>query len=149
MRRLVVLVLVVSALATAGSAAAKTPLPGFHAASGNISCVLLSVPTGNLLCSIAHATYAAALEKRCFNPSGENGAGVDWHGFLLTPTKKGRINCSGGALYDPSRVRYLTIAYGKTWGLAGFACTSHTTGLTCRNRRGHGFFISRRAWSTW
>ena len=150
MRRLCVVLLSILAVAASAAAAnAKAPLPGFRADRGNISCVLLSVPTGNLLCTIAHASYAKALRNRCLNPNGQNGAGVDWHGFLLTPKTKARINCSGGILYDPARVRYLTIAYGKSWGLAGFVCTSHVSGMTCRNPRGHGFTISRRAWNTW
>jgi hypothetical protein len=144
------LVVAVLALATAGTAAAaKPPLPGFRTAGGNIRCLLLSVPTGNLLCTIDHATYAAKLQNRCLNPKGQTGAGVDWHGFLLTPTRKGQINCSGGILYDPSRAKYLGIGYGKTWALAGYSCTSHVSGLTCRNAKGHGLFISRRAWRTW
>jgi hypothetical protein len=149
MRRFCVLLLVVLALAAAGAAGATTPLPGFRTANGNISCVLLSVPTGNLLCTIAHARYAKTLQNRCMNPNGDKGAGVDWHGFLLPPRTKARINCSGGILYDPSRVHYVTIGYGKTWGLAGFYCTSHVSGLTCRNVRGHGFLISSRTDRTW
>jgi hypothetical protein len=149
MRRLCVLLVVGLALAAAGAAGASTQLQGFRAAKGNVSCVLLSTSGGNLLCTIAHASYAKTLQNRCMNPNGETGAGVDWHGFLFTQKTKARLNCSGGSLYNPSRVRYLTIRYGQTWGLGGFVCTSHVNGLTCRNTRGHGLFISSRSWRTW
>jgi hypothetical protein len=35
------------------------------------------------------------------------------------------------------------LRFGRTWRVAGFACTSRRTGLTCSNRSGHGFFLSR------
>ena len=39
------------------------------------------------------------------------------------------------------------LAYGQTWrGTNGLRCDSATTGLTCRNRDGHGFFLSRERW---
>jgi hypothetical protein len=38
------------------------------------------------------------------------------------------------------------LAYGKTWAGEGLRCTSAEIGLTCRNRDGHGFFLSRERW---
>ena len=39
------------------------------------------------------------------------------------------------------------LAYGQTWrGRNGLRCTSAETGLTCRNKSGHGFFLSRENW---
>jgi hypothetical protein len=38
------------------------------------------------------------------------------------------------------------LAYGKTWGGGGIRCTSAVTGLTCRSKSGHGFFLSRDHW---
>jgi hypothetical protein len=140
------------ALAASGTAGALlTPLPGFRSPSGNIRCVLLPAPSGSLLCSIGRASYAKALQKRCLNPKGRTGAGVDWHGFLLDPRKKGQINCSGGILYNPAKERpsYDPLAYGKTWRHGGFTCTSRVPGVTCRNGHGHGIFVGRRSWRTW
>jgi hypothetical protein len=39
-----------------------------------------------------------------------------------------------------------TLAYGRHWSGAGMHCTSAKRGLTCRNREGHGFFLSRARW---
>ena len=44
---------------------------------------------------------------------------------------------------------YRTLAYGKSWQRGPFTCTSRVTGVTCRNRTGHGLFISRQAYRTW
>jgi hypothetical protein len=35
------------------------------------------------------------------------------------------------------------LAYGRTFTWRGIRCTSATTGLTCKNASGHGFFLSR------
>ena len=80
-----------------------------------------------------------------------NGAGVDWHGFTLSPTGKGLVNCSGGILYNPATQHpsYVTLAYGRTRRVGSFTCASRRTGLTCRNGRGHGLFLSRESWRAW
>ena len=55
-----------------------------------------------------------------------DGAGVDWHGFVLPAARKGAVNCSGGSLYNPTTQHpsYVTLAYGKTWRQKMFSCTS-------------------------
>ena len=80
-----------------------------------------------------------------------SGAGVDWHGFTLTATGRGAINCSGGILYNPATQRpgYATLPCGKSWRHGTFTCTSRVTGVTCRNRAGHGLFVSRQSWRVW
>ena len=39
-------------------------------------------------------------------------------------------------------VHEATLAYGKSAKVGPFTCTSQSVGLTCRNRQGHGFFVS-------
>jgi hypothetical protein len=136
------------ALLAAGSASATTPLPGIRSPTGNISCFLVSSGPDLLLCSIAHSSYANALQAKCMRP---DGSGVDWHGFELRPTKSGALNCTGGILYDNGkyRPRYATLPYGMSWHRAAFTCTSRRTGVTCQNPGGHGFFISLASYRTW
>lgn len=156
---LVMLVSCAGALALGGLASAATRLPGFHSPSGTITCLYL-LPTrdqrgrrlpGAVLCSIAHARYADTLQQRCMNPNGEVGAGVDWHGWSLSPGGKGSILCSGGILYEPRAFRptYVTLPYGRTMRHVGITCWSRVDGVTCRNRDGHGFFVAREAWRVW
>jgi hypothetical protein len=56
------------------------------------------------------------------------------------------VTCAG----DPGpflvEARAKVLGYGRTWSLGGISCTSETTGLTCKNRLGHGFFLSRGRW---
>lgn len=130
--------------ATAGS---TTRLPGFRSPSGNIRCFVVPSSTlpALLVCSLEHADYAGRLQARCMGP---NGGGVDWHGFTLTATRHGAINCTGGMLYNPTTQRPsdVTLAYGKSWRQGAFTCWSRVTGVTCRNRAGHGLTISRQEW---
>ena len=148
MRRYLLLVICAAALAATGTAAATTPLPGIRSPTGNIACFLVSGGPELLLCSIAHSSYAAALQARCMRP---DGSGVDWHGFALRPTKSGELNCTGGILYDSGkyRPRYVTLPYGKSWHRAAFTCTSQRTGVTCRNAAGHGVSLSRESYRIW
>jgi hypothetical protein len=136
------------ALAAAGAAAAKTPLPGVRSPSGNLSCFVVPGGGANLLCAIGRASYSSALQRRCMKP---DGSGVDWHGFELGVRGKGHVLCTGGILYDPATQtpRYRTLSYGRTWRSGAFTCVSRLTGLTCRNQRGHGVFLSRESWRTW
>ncbi len=50
-------------------------------------------------------------------------------------------------LADPYR-RIGVIGYGKDLKGGGLACSEAKTGLTCRNRSGHGFFLSPQHWHT-
>ena len=148
--------LALCALVLASPGLGTTRLPGFNSPSGNIRCLYIPAShddTGHalpsmLLCSIHRADYAQSLQARCMGPTG---AGVDWHGWSLSPTGKGSVLCSGGVLYNPDTQRpsYLTLQYGGTWRQGAFTCSSRVTGVTCRNRNGHGLFISRLSWRAW
>ena len=141
------LVLVTALLAASAAQAAKTPLPGFHSPSGNIKCFYVPGPTSVLRCQIRQASYARRLTAYCGSPP----IGVDWAGFELTPTRKGGVTCSGGVLYSPERQVpvFVNQPYGTTWRHGAFRCASARTGVTCRNRTGHGLFISRASWRRW
>jgi hypothetical protein len=135
------------ALGTAGSAVAKTILPGFRSPSKNIRCFRNAEPPGFLHCSIVRSAYAARLTAYC----GADPIGVDWGGFELGPTRKGSITCTGGVLYSPGiqRLNDTILPYGRTWRSGPFTCSSRVTGITCRSRAGHGIFVSRQSWRVW
>jgi hypothetical protein len=137
------------ALATAGLAGAKAPLPGFRSPSGNIKCLFVpAAHAATLRCEIGRADYAETLQQSCIGP---NGGGVDWHGFELAGGRKGGVTCSGGILYNPGTERpsYVTLPYGRSWRHAAFTCWSRTSGVTCRETAGHGLFVSRQRWRVW
>jgi Family of unknown function (DUF6636) len=133
-------------LVAAASALAKTPIPGVRTPTGNIECLYVPGQPPTLRCDIRGSSYGTTLQNRCMARET-----VDWHGFELTTTRKARVTCSGGILYRPDTQMpvYRTLSYGKTWKHDGFTCASARTGLTCRNRKGHGLFISRESWRLW
>jgi hypothetical protein len=138
------LISAVVALALSASAAARV-LPGFNSPTGNIKCYynphgLTSRGfTPVVRCGLDHADYATKLQRLC--------KAGDWHGFTLTTKGRPLLYCPGGASSD--RVAYKTLAYGKSRQLGQFNCTSRITGVTCRNRTGHGLFLSRQTYRTW
>ena len=132
-----------SCLVLAGPQAARTPIPGVKTPTGNIRCLYVPGPPGHLLCDIFKASYSQREQNGCMAR-----AGLDWHGWELAATKPGLPTCSGGILYNSNEnvPHYVKLAYGKKWTYQGFTCSSALTGLTCKNRAGHGLFISRESW---
>jgi hypothetical protein len=135
----------VAASLPAPAAAAKTPIPGLVTPSGNIRCFETRRAPVTLHCEIHSSSYGSSLQRRCITQ-----ATVDWHGFELGARTRGAVSCSGGILYSPDteRIAYRTVSYGTTWRSGPISCLSARTGLTCRNRAGHGLFISRERWRT-
>ena len=60
------------------------------------------------------------------------------------------VLCAGdpGPLLPQIEAKASVLAYGSSTHFGAITCTSATTGLTCRNRDGHGFFLSRAGWRT-
>ena len=67
---------------------------------------------------------------------------LDWgNAFGITADgMKGELICYGDAVYDPN---VITLGYGEVIEQAGLKCRSERKGLTCKNGRGHGFFLSK------
>ena len=116
--------------ATAGT------FPGFKTPSKNIGCGYLAAFDGNpasLRCDIRSGLVPKPSRK----------CELDWTGLEVGPTGRARAVCAGDTAYDPS---FRVLAYGKAWMRGGIRCFSRKTGVTCTNRAGHGFFLSRQRW---
>jgi hypothetical protein len=129
---------------TAGSATAGPQAFGaFKTPSGNIVCahsVGASAGTGSVECGIQSGLQPAP-RNTCTD--------LDYSGKRVSLRASGRpvpVICAS----DPGAFLYLqrarVLAYGSSWRGGGLACTSRLTGLTCTNRSGHGFFLSREHW---
>jgi Family of unknown function (DUF6636) len=125
-------------LSSAAGQASVRILPGFRSPSGNIKCFVAR----SLYCSIDKANYRQRLQARC---------DLDWHGFQLNAANRARSYCTSNAAYNmgTERPNHAKLAYGKSFRHGVFTCLSRITGVTCRNRSGHGLFISRQAWRLW
>jgi hypothetical protein len=118
----------------------------FKTPSGNIICYHspgpVDRPVAFLGCGVKTGLKPAPPRRPCEN-GGYAGDRVE-----LFATGRTRVPpCAG----DPGPftgyvVGARVLGYGKTWSGGGLSCRSEFKGLTCRNRSGHGFFLSRTRW---
>ena len=135
--------LVVAAGAALGATASAARNGTFKTPSGNIVC-------GYVVAASARDTFVECGIKSGLRPAPRNTCtDLDYSGKRVGLTATGRavpVVCAG----DPGpflfAARAHVLAYGRTWRGGGITCTSRRTGLTCRNRGGHGFFLSRERW---
>ena len=102
----------------------------FKMPSKNIHCAIFS---GNLRCDI----------RSGLKPEPKRQCEGDWTGLLLASRGKANPVCAGDTVVKKGSK---TLEYGSKWKRNGIVCTSKTTGLRCRNGKGHGFFLSRDKW---
>ena len=144
-RRAVLATLVIcvgAGLAGAPNASARPADGYFKTPSGNIICFYDTGPAKFVQCGIRSGLKPAVHAHRCL-------VGDPVHDRIDLPAS-GRPTvprCAG----DPGpflgyQQHARTLAYGRHWSGAGMRCTSAKRGLTCRNRDGHGFFLSRARW---
>jgi uncharacterized protein DUF6636 len=121
-------------LTLSGSAFGATSFVQFRTPSANIGCGYSSGPGGaSLRCDIL-----SGLKPR---PAKPRGCDLDWgFGYGLNPTGRAQVVCAGDTAVDK---RAKVLRYGQRWSRSGFTCVSRAAGLRCRNRSGHGFFLSR------
>jgi ribosome modulation factor len=120
----------VLALFLPASASAKFVL--FQTPSHNIGCLYSSSPV-YLRCDIRSGLKPP--------PPKPKGCTVDWTGgYQMGATGRSHTLCAGDTVIS-SNARVLRD--GTTWRGGPFTCKSTTSGLRCRNRSGHGFFLSR------
>jgi hypothetical protein len=125
-------------LAGTGTGAAQSGharTSSFNTPSGNIGCIAFG---HNLRCDIAQKDWAAPRAQRpCHLVRGDS--------LEMTGTGRPIWTCHGDTALAPRGSRR-ALAYGSRWHWGPFTCASRVTGLTCTNRRGHGFFLSRQSY---
>jgi Family of unknown function (DUF6636) len=105
----------------------------FRLPSGNIGCAIFQ--------SVLRCDIANGLRPRPPRPAG---CELDWgFGLTLGRTGRARVVCAGDTVIDPTAP---VLRYGSTWRRGGITCSSATSGLTCTNAAGRGFFLSRQSW---
>jgi hypothetical protein len=117
----------------------------FETPSRNIVCVYIAASTGAgaaLQCGVGSGLHPPAPKP----PGGCTVTDPASNRVELESTGRTHGFCSGdiGVLAELGKAP--VAAYGTTWRRGGFVCSSATTGLTCKNTSGHGFFLSRESW---
>jgi hypothetical protein len=98
------------------------------------AAVDLRTPKGAAYCDLTRVS--ARLSLVCWTP---------YDGFTATMRVRGRATTRyvGDREGHTPRVRRV-LRYGQTWRSRGFRCTSRRSGVTCRNRDRHGWWLGRR-----
>jgi hypothetical protein len=114
----------------------------FKTLSGNIVCGYIIVSSGSYVeCGIKSGPRPRPAKVSC-----SAGDYTDKRVGLKSTGRAVPVVCAG----DPGPFLYeakaWVLPYGDTWQGGGITCSSETTGLTCTNRVGHGFFLSRARW---
>ena len=108
--------------------------------------VTFRMPSKNIAC--AHATGFGPVFLRCdilsgLKPRPRGRCELDWTGISMGTGRPGPT-CAGDTVYD---TKAPVLAYGRVWKRGPFTCLSSWAGLSCANRGGHGFFLSRERWA--
>jgi len=113
----------------------------FKTPSGNIRCLATSGPDGGgIACEIGSGLNPKPPPNGC--PSGGDLAGlsVPDHGAA-------QFECRYDVSLAQIDKQIPALPYGGVWHGFGMFCISQQNGLTCINRDGHGFFVSRERWT--
>lgn len=106
------------------------------------------MPSKNIACAYSAGGGFGPVNLRCdilsgLKPSPRGRCELDWTGVSMG-TGRARPTCAGDTVYDPKAT---VLAYGSVWRRGPFTCLSSWAGLSCANRAGHGFFLSRDRWA--
>ena len=99
-------------------------------------------PSQNIGCALAVGYARCDINRRDWSPPPKPASCDVDYGQGLTISRngsRGRFVCAGDTVLG-GRV---TLRYGRSLRRGSITCTSRLSGVTCKNRRGHGFRISR------
>lgn len=113
-------------------------LSSFQSPSGNIGCVLLG---GTARCDIAKRSWKPPARPPGCPDEVDFGQGLQ----VGREDESGSFVCAGDTAMNPEAAK---LAYGTDDRFGGFLCDSSSSGITCMNAGGHGFFISIQAYRT-
>ena len=121
-------------------------------AGGAVKNGSFKTPSGNIVCGYSIPPDTRDTAVGCGIASGLKPAprntckDLDYSGKRMSVRQSGKAVvdlCAG----DPGPFLLTKTApvlgYGSSWRGGGITCASRRTGVTCRNRSGHGFFMSR------
>jgi hypothetical protein len=145
--RLIIAFAAASAAIAVGTASGATQRNGaFKTPSGNIVCFHSAGPNDRPLDAIVACGIHSGLKPPPTRRVCADGDNVSDRVELLATGRVRVPSCAGDPGAFVGERSATVLAYGRTWSGSGLRCTSAFAGLTCRNRSGHGFFLSRARW---
>ncbi len=106
------------------------------------AATFFQTPSGNIGCAISGSFVRCdVLRNDATPPPQPASCDFDWgNAFGVSAKGRGKRLCVSDTVFDPGA---RTLAYGRSIKRKGIRCTSRESGLKCKNRRGHGFTLSR------
>ncbi|UXA20719.1 DUF6636 domain-containing protein [Mycobacterium sp. SMC-4] len=134
------MVTAVTAVVLGGAAAVGAPVAGaqvagFTSPSGNIGCILTD---DSVRCDVAARDWAPPPRPSTCPDFTDFGQGL-----IVGPTGPASFVCAG----DTALGSGPALPYGQFHAGGGMSCTSEPSGMRCSNSEGHGFTISRQAYT--
>lgn len=118
-----------------GSPVAAGDIVGFTSPSGNIGCIL---DDDMVRCDIAARDWTPPPRPADCPDFTDFGQGI-----TLNPTGPAAFVCAG----DTTLHSGPALPYGEFQAGGGMSCTSEQAGMRCSNSDGHGFSLSRQAYT--
>jgi hypothetical protein len=111
------------------------------AAPASAARVHFSTPSRNIGCIGDARLLRCDIQQTATKPPPKpRSCKFDWGNYFeLRPQGRARRLCVSDSALGGRRI----LTYGWTLRLGRMSCVARRTGLTCRNRDGHGFFLSR------
>ncbi|MEA2123657.1 MAG: hypothetical protein QOI80_439 [Solirubrobacteraceae bacterium] len=125
-RRLSLAALLVFCLAAVPAGAKVVKYKRFVSPSGMISCLAVKYGGKGVECSASYIEEIGELDTY----------------YALEPHGRSRIGERGDFPGYPNSKQH-TLHYGDTYKRKGVRCTMRESGLTCRNKDGHGFHLEK------
>jgi hypothetical protein len=101
-------------------------------------------PSKNIGCAISRSFARCDIDERDWRkPPRPRGCELDWgQGLVVGRRGRGQVVCAGDTTAGAGRV----LRYGRSIHMGAMTCSSRRSGMRCRARSGHGFFLSRQAY---
>jgi hypothetical protein len=124
------------ALLALASPAAAMDLESFRTPSDNIHCMLIrDGQAASVECELRSRNNARSALPQPAD------CDLEWgNRFALDAKGRAGMVCHGDTLITPDAP---VLAYGTSLAWDGITCASSESGLTCKNRKGRGFSLSR------
>jgi hypothetical protein len=125
--------------ATIGSSATAAPrIPAAATATGVLHSTTFKSPSGHILCEYQPSGRYYSVWLMCI----VNDAPGVANGVYAMMYASGYVGVSQLDDGGPGLTKTV-LHYGQAWFRSGMSCVMATSGITCRNTRGHGFKLSR------
>jgi hypothetical protein len=105
------------------------------------AAVHFRTPSGNIGCYADRSSIRCDIGRTDFRPPAQPAACEFDYGNAFSMGRTGRAQriCHSDTVLGGPRL----LRYGQTLRIGAFTCASRSSGLTCRNARGRGWFLSR------